>query len=298
MSEQTVRPGCLYVVATPLGNLADITFRAVDILRAVDTIACEDTRHSRKLFQSHRIDSGGARLIAYHEHNEREAAGQLISRLERGESVALVTDAGTPGISDPGYRLTSLAADRGIPVVPVPGPSAITAALSVAGLPTDSFYFAGFPPPKQQAAADSFRELAEVHATLVFYCPARRLVKMLRTARDQLGDRPAAVCRELTKLHEEVARGTLGELAGEFDSRRDKPRGEVVVLVGGASQERKELSRDELATAVEELLGEMEDPESLGARKLTALAAEKLDQRRNRLYPLVCAWLNRRKESG
>jgi 16S rRNA (cytidine1402-2'-O)-methyltransferase len=294
MTEQTVKPGCLYMVATPLGNLDDITYRAVEVLRAVDVIACEDTRHSRRLFARYEIHT---ELISYHEHNESTAAERIASMLSSGESVALVTDAGTPGISDPGYRIANLAAERGLNVIPVPGPSSLTAALSVAGLPTDSFYFAGFLPPKRKATEDTFESLREMKATLVFFCPARRLVRVLGSAREVLGNRDAAVCREMTKVYEEVVRGRLDNLAAELAGREGDLKGEVVLLIGGDTGGEAP-DEEELETRLEEMLSAVEAAEEMGARRLTALAAEKMNVRRNQLYPLVCAWLNARQGGG
>ncbi|MBW7996561.1 MAG: 16S rRNA (cytidine(1402)-2'-O)-methyltransferase [Candidatus Glassbacteria bacterium] len=285
----TVKPGCLYVVATPLGNLNDITFRAVEILRAVDIIACEDTRHSRKLFSRHGIS---AKLISYHQHNERTAAARICGLVAEGRTVALVTDAGTPGISDPGYRLARLAAESDITVVPVPGPSALTAALSAAGLPTDSFYFAGFLPPRQKATEDTFHALKEIEATLVFFCPARRVAGVLETAASILGERRAAVCREMTKIYEEIARGSLASLAVEYAEREEGVRGEVVLVVEGKQGGDARLDMQEVEERLSKMLESVEDAAGLGARQLAAMAAEKLGVRRNRLYPLVCAWLN------
>lgn len=290
--ELTVSPGCLYVVATPLGNLDDITFRAVEVLRSVDIVACEDTRHSQRLFSRHGIS---AERISYHEHNETASANGIAVLLEAGKSVALVTDAGTPGISDPGYRIARLAAERGLKVVPVPGPSSVTAALSVAGLPTDSFYFSGFLPQKQKATEELLRSLAEIEATLVFLCPARRAVRVLETAAAVLGNRRAAVCREMTKVYEEITRGSLAELAEDFRQREGGVRGEVVLVIEGNPAGGGEPDSGELEKKLVELLESLDEARTAGARKLTAMAAEKLGARRNRLYPLVCAWLNKSK---
>ena len=295
MTDSTVKPGHLYMVATPLGNLDDITFRAVEVLRAAEVIACEDTRHSRRLFA--RYDIRGE-LISYHEHNENVAAERIAGFLAEGRSVALVTDAGTPGISDPGYRIASLAASRNLPVVPIPGPSSLTAALSVCGLPTDKFYFAGFLPPKAKATENTFELLKELESSLVFFSPARKLVRVLESAQKVLGNRPAAVCREMTKVYEEVLRGDLESLVTELESREGELKGEIVLVIGGAGESISKEQEKELPERLEKLLETVENATGMGARKLTALAAEKLNARRNLLYPLVCSWLNQRQGDG
>ncbi len=293
MAETTVTPGCLYVVATPVGNLDDITYRAVEILRGVDIIACEDTRHSRRLLTRYGVS---AELVSYHEHNEQAAARKIVALLTDGKSVALVSDAGTPGISDPGYRLIRLAAGQDLPVVPVPGPCSLTAALSVAGLPTDSFFFAGFLPPKQKAVEETFRSLETLGSTLVFFCPARKLVRALETGAFVLGSRRAVVCREMTKIYEEVVRGTLAGLADILAARDQELKGEVVLLIEGRPSGESNLDSGQLESKLGDLLGEIQGASELGARKLTVLAAEKLGERRNRLYPLVCGWLNEHRQ--
>jgi 16S rRNA (cytidine1402-2'-O)-methyltransferase len=220
--------GCLYVVATPIGNLGDMSHRAVEVLRSVDAIASEDTRRTRKLLAHFEIRTP---LVSYHEHNEERAARSIVERLERGQSVALVSDAGTPLISDPGYRLVTLAATHGIATSAVPGPCAAVAALSVSGLAVQPFHFFGFLPRKRAARRRRLEELSELTGTLVFYESPHRITAALRDMLGALGDRRAVVARELTKLHEEIRRGALAELADEAVVR--PPRGEVVVLVAG-----------------------------------------------------------------
>jgi 16S rRNA (cytidine1402-2'-O)-methyltransferase len=221
--------GVLYVVATPIGNLEDVTLRALRILREVDLIAAEDTRHTRKLLEHHGIRRP---LLSYHDAVERHRAPAIVARLVAGESVALVSDAGTPGIADPGYHLVRGALAAGVPVVPIPGPSAVTALVSVAGLPADRFVFEGFLPSRPGPRAVRLAALAGEPRALVFLEAARRLPGFLAAAEEALGDRPAVLARELTKRHEEIVRGTLGGL------RRQslELRGEVTVLVGGAPE--------------------------------------------------------------
>jgi 16S rRNA (cytidine1402-2'-O)-methyltransferase len=221
-----VTPG-LYLVATPIGNLRDITLRALDVLSGVDVVLAEDTRVAGKLLAAHGIK---ARLRRYDEHAAARARPGILSDLVAGAAVALISDAGTPLISDPGYRLAREAAEQGTAVIPVPGPSATLAALSVAGLPTDRFLFAGFPPPKSGGRRALFEELAHVRATLIFFEGGSRLADSLGDMAAVFGARDAAVARELTKLHETVVRGPLDILAA--DHRFVAPKGEIVVLVG------------------------------------------------------------------
>ena len=291
MKNSPATPGSLYVVATPLGNLEDITYRAVEILKKVPVIACEDTRHSGKLLSRYSIK---ARLISYHEHNEQTAAGQIVSLLRSGFDVALISDAGTPGISDPGYRVVKLALEQGLEVVPIPGPSALTAALSVSGLPTDSFCFAGWVPSREKELEKTLAELASVKATLIFYCPARRIKKAIVTFRHILGNRRAVICRELTKIHEEILRGSLSELEKSLEARASI-KGEIVLIVEGRRAEETEPGEN-LAARLAELLDSLENAGSMGAKRLTALAAEKLGSPRNRVYPMVCSYLNKLKD--
>jgi len=220
-------PGTLYLVATPIGNLADITHRALQILRDVDLIACEDTRHTRKLLQHYAIDK---KTVSYHEHNEQQRAAELIELLKQGSNVAVVSDAGTPAISDPGFRLVRAAIASAISVVPVPGPSALISALIAAGLPTDEFFFGGFLPARASARRARFSELRAVPGTLIFYEAPHRLAASLKDAYEILGEREAVVARELTKLHEEIRRGRLSELAAHY-SNTEQPRGEIVLLI-------------------------------------------------------------------
>lgn len=217
----------LYLVATPIGNLADITVRALETLAACDVLACEDTRVTRVLLSRYGI---GRRTTPYHEHNAAEAGPRLIEAVLGGKSVALVSDAGTPLISDPGYRLVAEALEAGVRVVPIPGASAVLAALSASGLPTDAFLFAGFLPSKAEARRRRIEELAGVPATLVLYESPRRLAAALADLAATLGERSAVIGREITKAFEEFRRGTLPDLAAHY-VKADTPKGEVVVCV-------------------------------------------------------------------
>lgn len=220
-------PAGLYVVATPIGNAADITIRALAVLRAVQLIACEDTRVTAKLLALHGI----ARPLArYDDHTAATAGPALLARIKDGASVALVSDAGTPLVSDPGYRLVRACADEGIAVVPIPGPSAVLAALAVAGLPTERFLFAGFPPPRSAARQRFFRQLSTVPATLVVMEAPHRLTASLADMATVFGSREAAVTRELTKMFEEVRRGHLDALAQEYQAR-EQVKGEVTIVI-------------------------------------------------------------------
>lgn len=224
---RVLSPG-LYIVATPIGNAEDLTFRARRVLASCDLLACEDTRVTAKLLALHGLQRP---MLPYHEHNAARMRPQLIARLRAGARLALVSDAGTPLISDPGYRLVAEAHEAGIPVWPVPGPSAVMAALSVAGLPTDRFLFLGFLPPRQAARRATLAEIAGLRASLVVFESPRRLASSLADMAAILGARPAAVARELTKKFEEVRRGSLPELAAA-SAEEGPPKGEIVIVIG------------------------------------------------------------------
>jgi 16S rRNA (cytidine1402-2'-O)-methyltransferase len=224
--------GTLYVVATPLGNLDDITLRALRVLREVSLVACEDTRRTARLLTAHGIRTP---TTSYFEHNERWKGGRILEALQEGRDVALVSDAGTPGVSDPGYRLVRDARAAGLPVVPVPGPSAAVAAVSVSGLPTDRFLFVGFLPSRAGARQRALEELAGRTETLVVYESPHRVTESLADMRDVLGDRDAFLCREATKTHEEYRRGRLSELRDLLEARGEV-KGEVVLVVAGAGE--------------------------------------------------------------
>lgn len=219
--------GTLYLVATPIGNLEDITHRAIRLLGEVDLIACEDTRHTKKLLNHYGINT---RTVSYHDHNERERAAELLEQLQQGAAIAVVSDAGTPSINDPGFRLARLAVDHGVRVVPVPGASALISALVASGLPTDEFFFGGFLPARSGARRTRLSELRSLPATLIFHEGPHRIAATLKDAHEILGEREAVVARELTKLHEEIARGRLSELAERFSSA-ESARGEMVLVI-------------------------------------------------------------------
>jgi len=219
--------GKLYVVGTPIGNLEDITLRAIRILKEVGLIACEDTRRTQKLLNAYKIQTP---TVSYHEHNEMTRAPELIIQMEEGSSIALVTDAGMPVVSDPGFRLVHLAVRHSIPVIPVPGASAFVAALAASGLPVDKFRFFGFLPSKKGERRKALEEIKDATRTLIFYESPHRLLEMLKDAREILGEREIVVAREVTKVHEEFVRGTIGT-ALEYWKRRPV-KGELTVLIG------------------------------------------------------------------
>jgi 16S rRNA (cytidine1402-2'-O)-methyltransferase len=225
-------PGGLYVVATPIGNLRDITLRALETLAAADLIACEDTRVTRKLTEHFAIATP---LTPYHDHNAATVRPQLLARLANGQSIALVSDAGTPLVSDPGYKLVRAAQADSHAVVAVPGASAVLAALTVAGLPTDRFFFGGFLPPKRSARDERIAEFATLPASVVLFEAGSRVAETLALLAERFGTREAAVCRELTKLHEDVRRGTLADLAAHWHAGGET-RGEFVIVIAPAAE--------------------------------------------------------------
>ena len=273
-AEIAARPldAALYLVATPIGNLGDITLRALETLAAADLLACEDTRVTRVLLDRYGIRQ---RPVAYHEHNAGEAGPKLIAALQEGRSVALVSDAGTPLVSDPGFRLVEQAIAAGIRVVPIPGPSAVLAALTASGLPSDAFLFAGFLPVKDGQKKTRLAELATVPATLIFFESPRRLAETLATMAQVLGDRPAAIGRELTKTFEEMRTGTLAALAAHYGDA-PTPKGEIVISVG-PPQEKADRAED-----VDRLL--MSLAAEMPASKAAAEAAKMTGQPKQALY--------------
>ena len=266
--ESNGRTGCLYLVATPIGNLEDITLRALRILKGADQIACEDTRHTQKLLNHYNIQKP---LVSYHEHNEMTRAPELVLAMEQGAQIALVSDAGMPLVSDPGYRLVTLALRHHLPVVPIPGPSALLAALSASGLPNEEFLFAGFLPARTGERRRALERLRIEDRTIILYEAPHRIEETLADARDVLGDRPACLAREVTKLHEEFRRGTLSELTASLS---EKPaRGEITLLIGAVPPEERSVQRDSsqsLAERVDELIRQAK----LDRREALKLAAK------------------------
>ena len=238
--------GCLYIVSTPIGNLEDITYRAVRLLKEADWIACEDTRTTRRLLDHYGIQT---HLVSYHEHNEQERAEELIERLRQGETGALVSDAGTPLLSDPGYRIVRAAVKEGIRVEALPGPSALLAGLVVSGLPTDQFHFAGFLPAKSGQRMRLLESLRDEQATLIFYEAPHRILESLDDIAAAFGDREIVVARELTKMHEEILRGNPAAIRKDL-AERDMIRGEFVVLVAKASEPVHDATPPEEAVAL------------------------------------------------
>ena len=268
--------GALYVVATPIGNLADISRRALDVLASADVILAEDTRHSAKLLAHYGIDTA---CRSFHEHNEQRQVAALIERIAAGERLALICDAGTPLVSDPGYRLVAALRERGIQVIPVPGANAAIGALSAAGLPSDRFCFEGFLPAGAGDRRRRLESLSSEPRTMIFYESPRRVRSMLTELADALGgDRPAVVARELTKIHETIVGGTLTELAQWLEAHEEQQRGEFVVIVGGAPA-RAHAAAD--AAAIDTLRVLLEE---LPLKQAVATAARITGMKRNVLY--------------
>ncbi len=272
--------GVLYIVATPIGNLGDITIRALEILKSVDVVAAEDTRHSQKLLQHFGIE---ARMHAYHDHNDATAVGRLIDMLEQGLSIALISDAGTPLISDPGYKLVHDARHRGLNVVPIPGPSAVITALSAAGVSTDRFSFEGFLPAKTTARSKSLSALKSESRTMVFYESPHRISESLRDAINAFGgSRSAVLARELTKTFETFLAGSLEEIKQQVDADENQRRGELVLIIKG---EPKRVQRDVIDENSENLLKTL--LEELPTKQVASLAAKITGLPKNLLYQRV-----------
>jgi 16S rRNA (cytidine1402-2'-O)-methyltransferase len=265
MAEQT-KPGTLYVVATPIGNLEDITYRAVRVLKESDLIACEDTRHTAKLLHHYGIEKP---TVSYHEHNEAARAEELVTKMEQGLNVAQVSDAGMPGISDPGYRVIKLAIERGVPVVPIPGASAVIAALAASGLPTDSFQFLGFLPSKSGQRRTTLEALRVAKHTTVVYEAPHRIAETMKDIVELLGpDRPVVLARELTKVHEEFIRGSAAEVLQRVHAHELK--GEMTLLIGKGAGE--QTAPKDIAQRLDEIMREQKLDENAA---LKALAKER-----------------------
>ena len=277
MSDRQAKKGTLYLVSTPIGNLEDITLRAIRILKEVDLIACEDTRRTRVLLAHYGIETA---VTSLYDEIERKKGEALVRKLAEGLSIAYVSDAGTPLISDPGYSLVRLAIEARVPVVPVPGPSAVIAALTVAGLPTDRFAFFGFLPGTSSQRQSFLRGLRDLPATIVFYESPRRAVESLRDIRDVLGERQVAVTRELTKVFEEIKRGPVSGVLAEMEGA--DIRGEITLLVQGAGE--KAPAGDE---EIEHWVRRLEEREDLSTKDLASRIAAELDLPRKRVYDLV-----------
>lgn len=272
--------GTLYLVATPIGNLQDITFRAVEILKTVDLIACEDTRHTRKLLTHFGIKN---KLVSYHEHNEFERAEEFAALLENGKSIAVVSDAGTPGIADPSFRIVRKAHELGAKVVSIPGAVAFVNAVIVSGLPTDSVFFGGFLPSKKGERRKRLEEIKSIPATLCFYETPHRIAKSLTDCFEVLGNRNAAVVRELTKMHEEIVCGNLEKLQKQFSEKTTK--GEIVLII-----EREQISdfKTDISNS-KTLVERVAEIESQGIERKTALkkAAKEFGLSKSEAYKLL-----------
>ena len=278
MTEPT--PGTLYVVGTPIGNLEDITFRAVRTLQSVDLIAAEDTRHTGKLLQHFQIK---APQISYHDHNRNSRISELIEKLHQGQAIALVTDAGIPGISDPGYDLVKACVEVGIQVVPIPGPSAAITALSAAGLPTEQFVFEGFLAAKAQQRRDRLEFLRSEPRTIIFYEAPHRLRQTLQDLAAVLGaQRQLVVARELTKLHEEFWRGSIGQAIAHYTER--EPQGEYTLVVAGMPPEQPQLSEAQIKAELQQLMAQ-----GISRSQASRQLAQATSLPRRQLYQLALA---------
>jgi 16S rRNA (cytidine1402-2'-O)-methyltransferase len=282
--------GTLYIVATPIGNLEDITQRALRVLREVDLVACEDTRHTQRLLNHFGIKT---KTVSYHEHNERERSEELCRLLESGKNIALVSDAGTPLVSDPGFRVVNAAIERDFSIVAIPGAAAFVAALVASGMPVDQFLFVGFLPSRTNARRVKLETLREVPATLIFYEAPHRLAAALKDALAVLGNRRAVVARELTKLHEEIARGSLADLTKGV-SDRQLVRGEIVLIIGSeaivsSETESTQVSPQRLSERVSEL-----EREGVNAKDALKRAAREFGMKRAEAYRMMVDQKKRR----
>lgn len=271
-----MKSGVLYVVATPIGNLDDISARAIEVLAGVSLIAAEDTRHSRTLLRHFGVDT---RMLALHEHNERQALEKVIGRLKQGDAVALISDAGTPAISDPGFALVRECHRQGITVSPVPGPSAVIAALSASGMATDRFLFEGFPGRTRSARRVEFQQLCDEPRTMLFYESSHRVEACLQDMADIFGqERPAVLARELTKLYETILHGTLGSLCEILRQDKMQSKGEFVLLISGKGQRADDAMTPEAERTMRILMQE------LSLKQAASLAAKLTGEKKNRLY--------------
>jgi 16S rRNA (cytidine1402-2'-O)-methyltransferase len=268
-------PSGLYIISTPIGNIGDITLRALEILGKVDVIACEDTRITGKLTSIYDLT---APKLPYHDHNASEMRPKLIAMMKAGQRVALLSDAGMPLISDPGYKLVEACAAENIPMTCLPGPTASLTALVLSGLPTDRFFFAGFLPPKSGARKTALSEVKEVPGTLIFYETAPRLIESLEDMAEVLGNRPAAVARELTKKFEEVRRGTLSELAAHYQEHGE-PKGEIVIVVGAPTEAAEEWSEKDIDKLLKQMMGE-----GMSVKDAAAFVASKSGVKKRDVY--------------
>jgi 16S rRNA (cytidine1402-2'-O)-methyltransferase len=258
------KPGTLYVVATPIGNLEDISYRAVRILKEADLIACEDTRHTAKLLHHYGIDKP---TVSYHEHNEVARAEELVAKMEQGLKVAQVSDAGMPGISDPGYRVIKLAIECGVPVVPIPGASALVAALAASGLPTDSFQFLGFLPARSGERRTLLESVRHAQQTTVVYEAPHRIAETMNDIVELLGaERPVVLARELTKVHEEFIRGSAAEVLQRVQQHELK--GEMTLLIGKAKSQAESSKKRDVASRLQEIMREQKIEENAALKVL------------------------------
>ncbi len=267
--------GVLYIVATPIGNLGDIGARAVEVLRGVELVAAEDTRHSRKLLNHIGV---GARLLSYHEHNETARGREILRRLEAGDSVALISDAGTPLISDPGFRLVRDARAAGIRVSPIPGPSSVIAALSAAGLPTDRFHFFGFLPAKAEERGNRLRRMQDLHGTLVLFESSHRIVPLLAQLDEIFVDRPLVLAKEMTKHHERFLTGNARALRARIDAEPELGKGEFVVLIDNAGSVGNERLNADDIDVIKMLLAEV------SVKTAVRIAARITGKKKNEIY--------------
>jgi len=273
------RDGCLYIVATPIGNLEDITLRALRVLQEVDFIACEDTRQTVKLLNHYKINK---RMVSYHEHNEIVRAPKLVMELEQGAVAALVSDAGLPGVSDPGHHLISLAIRHSIPVVPIPGPTAFSAALIASGLTSTYFHFIGFLPPRRLQRRKTLGTLTHQPGTLIFYEAPHRIAASLTDMLAILGDRPAVLARELTKLHEEFHRGHLSQLVAE--TQEQPLKGEITVLVGPPDQTTQPMATPAENRSILERVERLQKSKKIDQKAALKLVAKDLSINRSAAY--------------